>query len=453
MLSCRLRDLSPFRDLSPLVVVRCAFLGEGSITVSARVILSLVPLAVVLLIGTPAPAETALRPDEPGQYNVGTTTFSATMTGGRVTRVQVFYPTLEPASCGRKYIIQSAAGPYEVTSPLCAVENAPVAQGPFPLIVYDHGGPVAGADFQRVSQAPVHELLASHGFVVVVALHSADPAVRVLDLPLVIDIALARSSTVDDLLEGSVDPARIGISGLSAGGAAALSIAGGWSAKGIASDDRIKAMVVYEPSQTNTLADAGTISFPYLIMGGTQFRNSEIIPALFEATTGAVPRIHVRSPNAVHFNYVSSLCAFTAETREAALVNDPSLPEPLTNFVGGNPYAITAYTNWNMGEAQFPANGYGFGGARNICNRIGVDSVRSLDVDPADGFTDSPPFLATDAFTLAPAIPGEVMVPVVKLYTVAFWKTFLAGDHQYMRYLAPGYARANDLPAEVTIRG
>jgi dipeptidyl aminopeptidase/acylaminoacyl peptidase len=190
--------------------------SEGRVTGPTRVGVCLFVLAVVVSIGSSAPAQTILRPDAPGQYNVGTTTFTATMTGGRVARVQVFYPTLEGPNCGRRYTIQSAAGPYEVTSPLCAVENAPVAPGPFPLIVHDHGGPTAGADSQRVSQLPVHEPLASHGFIVVVSLHSADALVRVLDLPLVIDLLLARSATVGDLLEGSVDPARIGVSGFSA---------------------------------------------------------------------------------------------------------------------------------------------------------------------------------------------------------------------------------------------
>ena len=60
--------------------------------------------------------------------------------------------------------------------------------------------------------------------------------------------------------------------------------------------------------------------------------------------------------------------------------------------------------------------------------------------------------MAVDApFTLAPAIPAELMVPMIQLYTVAFWKTYLEGDHRYMRYLPPGYAQTHDLPAEVTI--
>ena len=124
----------------------------------------------------------------------------------------------------------------------------------------------------------------------------------------------------------------------------------------------------------------------------------------------------------------------------------------LTHPIAGNAAALNAYNNWRFGETQFPTFGPGFGSARNVCNRIGVDSVRSLDTNPEDGFTDQPPFMPSDAFTLAPAIPAELMVPVIKLYTVAFWKTFLEGDRRYMRYLTPGYTNVHTLPAEVTIR-
>jgi len=43
------------------------------------------------------------------------------------------------------------------------------------------------------------------------------------------------------------------------------------------------------------------------------------------------------------------------------------------------------------------------------------------------------------------------MVPMIKLYTVAFWKTFLEGDHRYMGYLTPDYANRNGLEAIVEI--
>ena len=74
---------------------------------------------------------------------------------------------------------------------------------------------------------------------------------------------------------GTIDPARIGISGVSAGGAAAIGAAGGVAASGIAADPRIKAMVLYEPGRPNvsySLADASTIAVPYLIMGGDATR-------------------------------------------------------------------------------------------------------------------------------------------------------------------------------------
>ena len=97
----------------------------------------------------------------------------------------------------------------------------------------------------------------------------------------------------------------------------------------------------------------------------------------------------------------------------------------------------------------FAILGPGGGSGRNFCNRVGVNSSRSLDANPQDGFTDSPPFLPTDAVTLNPVIPAEILVPQITLHTVAFWKTFLEGDHRYMRYLTPGYAQSHDLEALV----
>ena len=81
-----------------------------------------------------------------------------------------------------------------------------------------------------------------------------------------------------------------------------------------------------------------------------------------------------------------------------------------------------------------------------------MHSSVSLDVHPTDGLTDSPPFTATDGFTLDEPIPGNIMVPTITHYTVAFWKKFLEGDGRYMRYLTPGYARVHGLPAAVRIQ-
>jgi hypothetical protein len=407
-------------------------------------------LAGALLFVAAVSARDIAPPDEPGPFNVGVTTFSATMSGGRVTRVQVFYPTFEPPNEAFRYSILTPAGTYQLRSALGAIENAQAAPLGFPLVVHDHAGPAAGADFHRVQQLSLHETLASHGFVTVVALHSANDTARVRDLSLVIDVMLDRNAAENDLLSGSIDPDNIGISGYSAGGGAAVGAAGGWVVNGIVADSRIKAMVLYEPA-VRSLADASTIAIPYLAIGGLQNKFGLAVSDLFEATVNASPRIHVLIPNATHDSYQTDAGSEIDQTREAALLADPTLPEPLTTLTATNAAAARAYFLWNQGEILFPGLGPGAGSGRNYCDRVGVDSVHSLDLN-GDGFTDSPPLMLNDPLLpRGPAIREEVMVPLIKLYTVAFWKAFLQGERRYMSYLTPGYANRNDLEAFVTI--
>jgi hypothetical protein len=413
----------------------------------------LVALACTLLTVTPAFAKEAAHepPNDAGPYNVGYTTFSADMSGGRVTQIRVFYPTLEEADEQTRYTIQSAVGTYQLKSPMWALEDAQPVPGQFPLVVHDHGGGAVGPAFQLVSQVNVHELMASHGIVTVVALHSANTIARVRDLSLVIDVMLGRSADGSDPLFATVDPGRIGISGISAGGSAAIGAAGGVAASGIAADTRIKAMALYEPGRPDisyALADARTIAIPYLIMGGTQNRNGPAVAPLFDATVLATPRIRVLNPGAAHFSYLAGLADEIDQAREQALLANPDMLEPLTTLTASNAAAARAYEAWNWGEILFPQIGIGIGGGRNMCDHVGVNSVRSLDVNQ-DGFTDAPPFLSTDAFLLQPTIRAEVMVPMLKLYTVAFWKRFLEGDERYEPYLTPGYAKRNALKATV----
>jgi predicted dienelactone hydrolase len=416
--------------------------------------LALAVLAVVGLVASSAASPLSLAPpDEPGPFNVGTAKFSAMMSDGRVTQIRVFYPTGEAADDQTQYTIQTPVGTYQLDSPLWAVEGAQALPGQFPLVVHDHGGGAAGRDRESVAQLAVHELMASHGIVTAVALHSANPIDRVRDLPLVIDAMLDRSADDGDPLFDAIDPARIGISGMSAGGAAAIGAAGGVAASAIAPDPRIKALALYEPGRPNisySLLDASTIAVPYLIMGGTQHASGPATATLFDATVLATPRIRVSNPGATHFSYNANLEAEIDQAREQALLANPDMPEPLTTLSASNAAAARAYEIWNWGEILFPILGPGAGSGRNFADRVGVNSVRSLDLDQ-DGFTDSPPFMATDAFVLEPTIRAEVMVPMLKLYTVAFWKTFLEGDRRYMGYLTPGYANRSDLQAMVDI--
>ena len=108
--------------------------------------LALAALAVVGLVASAAASPLNLAPpDEPGPFNVGVTTFSAVMSGGRVTQIRVFYPTYEAADDQTQYTIQTPVGTYQLDSPLWAVHDAQALPGQFPLVVHDHGGAAAGA--------------------------------------------------------------------------------------------------------------------------------------------------------------------------------------------------------------------------------------------------------------------------------------------------------------------
>jgi hypothetical protein len=420
-----------------------------------EVVMRAFPLVLALGVSATALAAPPVAPPgAKGAYDVGTTTFFAVMSDGRSTKVQAYYPTAPQSSsaCDTYTVSQGNLGTYHVSSPLCAHIDAPIADGAFPLIVMDHGGGAAGADFQRLNELPIFETLASHGFVVACALHSAVLVVRIHDMSVLIDRMLERYS-------GSVDPTRIGIWGYSAGGQTALSVAAGRPELGIAPDPRPRAMVVFEPGVgPNGVppADLTSLAIPYLVMGGDEYASGLAVPGWFPTTTLAVPRIYVFTEGAVHMNYNTEQCPLLDEAREQALLADPTLPEPLTYppapvAVAANAPAAAAFFQWNNG--QINNGGSGFGNGRNWCNQVGLGPARPLDAD-GDGFTDSPPFVGAEPIW-APkgAIPWGIMAPMVRMYTVAFWEVFLAGDGRYMPYLTPGYAHRNGLPAVVDIEG
>src|SRR5262245_2006506 len=89
--------------------------------------LELAALLAAVLAPTATSAKDFAPPDEPGPFNVGVTTFPAVMSGGRLTRIQVYYPTLEPADDDSRYTIFTPAGPYQLISPLGAVQDAQAA--------------------------------------------------------------------------------------------------------------------------------------------------------------------------------------------------------------------------------------------------------------------------------------------------------------------------------------
>src|SRR5262249_51248623 len=114
------------------------------------------PLLLSLACGaeTGAPGEASfavsdlVAPTARGPHNVGTTLFTATMSGGRVTRVQAFYPTDAAPDPDGVYRVVGPNGTFRVRSVYQAAEDAVATPGAFPLLAWDHGGLIAGVDVQ-----------------------------------------------------------------------------------------------------------------------------------------------------------------------------------------------------------------------------------------------------------------------------------------------------------------
>jgi hypothetical protein len=450
-------------------------------------------------------------PSEKGPYNVGITTFCAVMNGGRITRVSVFYPTLDAQNCNVTFPVYRLpqAGPPAgiasldtcfndeiLTTPTryCAVKDAAPAPGKFSMVLYDHGGGAAGPDGVRFNQKPLLETMASHGIISVTAPHSGVLSNWIPDLKLLVTMMLKPDATahtanaiLENQLSARIDSKRIGISGTSAGGVAALITAGG-IANGnppVLRDTRLRAIMVSEPGFPSF--DADKLDIPLLLMGGDQYSAGLALPGLFDAVVNAVPRIYVLTPRSLHFSYSVGMCDTVNAAREYALENDPTLRdpdtdeliiEPLTHWdpatrlckPGPSQAARNACGIWNMGRLSLPPicnladpATFNFGGARNFCDKTGVDSIESLDLD-SNGLTDAlDPVTGTTLFNISDEctmisppgespVTGEEMVLLVTHYSVAFWKKFLDGDGRYMRYLTPGYANVHGLEVEVDIR-
>ena len=210
--------------------------------------------------------------------------------------------------------------------------------------------------FKASRSLHVHELMASHGIVTVVALHSANAIARVRDLPLVIDAMLARSADDGDPLfdthrsrqDRHLGHLRGGSRGDRRGGRRGRQRHCGRPAHQGHGPLRAGRPDSY------SLADASTIAIPYLIMGGTQNANGLAVPTLFDATVLATPRIRVLNPGAAHFSYIANMAAEIDQTREQALLANPDMPEPLTTLTASNAAAARAYEAWNWGEILFP---------------------------------------------------------------------------------------------------
>jgi predicted dienelactone hydrolase len=163
--------------------------------------------------------------------------------------------------------------------------DAPVAPGPFPLVVYSHGN--GGL---RYVSAFVTEHLASHGFIVVAPDHVGNTAIdafagtsedraqvsldRPVDVSETISAALAGETGFEDTAP-QTDPESIGVIGHSFGGFTALALAGGFG--GEPSDQRVDAVVGLAAATTGLDDEAlSSIEVPTLLEWATDDQTVEV---------------------------------------------------------------------------------------------------------------------------------------------------------------------------------
>jgi predicted dienelactone hydrolase len=171
---------------------------------------------------TPEPL-TSAQVAQAGAYAVGVTTITFVDTS-RPTMPNRTFPGAPSRTLVTEIWYPTAPQP-GTTAP--QTRDAPLARGgaPYPLVIYSHGFMST-----RTGGAFLARHLASHGYIVgapdfPLSNSTAPGGPNFLDLGnqpgdihFLIDQLLARSADTQDALAGSIDPARIGLTGLSMGG-------------------------------------------------------------------------------------------------------------------------------------------------------------------------------------------------------------------------------------------
>ncbi len=344
----------------------------------------------------------AQEPDDPslpGAYAVGYRLTEATdnsrdrETGGRTLPLHLWYPAsstegFSPATYPVSDFLQLPA--------LLAYREAPLlGDRRWPLLVFSHE-----FDGTPTQSTPLMETLASHGFVVVAVDHignsqSPSPlpkdaaeaaADRVPDISFAIDTLLQRAQDPLSLWYRAVDPFRIGVTGHSFGGAAAMGIAVGEFGGG-AADPRVRAIMpvagVLDVFSDGALSQ---VPVPLLLLGGSLDTTVPIASnaRAFDLNQALEPAWSIAVEGATHGHFANvcavadGLFALGLELGDWAGVGAAGLVEP-----------------W-------------------------------LQTCTADGF------------------PIAEAQRLQNLYTVAFFKLHLVEDGRYMRFLTPSYRELNE---------
>ena len=217
--------------------------------------------------GDSSAERTAMTPSESGATSSATADYSVrgpydvgmiTLTLADNRPVDVWYPAADGASTGVERFTHNLNDPWPdaIRAKLPASEDIVVdaykdiaasSDGPFPVILESHG-----FGSSRRDGANNHSHLASWGFVVIAPEHFERNRATVIGQPVefealddatvltnALELARGESATTGSLLEGAVDPTRVAVDGISAGGRAALEFG---------ADARIDAVIARAPA-------------------------------------------------------------------------------------------------------------------------------------------------------------------------------------------------------------
>ena len=435
-------------------------------------------------------------PDELGEYSIGHTSVQVTdpsrnldgsmpaTTPGRYLHMDIWYPTEIPTDEHVRYTwnnplynenpggtvwpglpdLPPLPAPGHISlNPV--LENAPAADGEFPLLVGSHGNLVGSGK----NMTDTMEALASHGFVVMSIEHTGNsdawyqadwlgrrlgldigpnPSItaegtilqRTKDVSFVIDAAL--DGTVDASagigFSDRIDADEIGVLGFSLGGQTSLATVTGIGSAGHPADERVQAALMNGGSNWGLLldeADYENATADLMFIGN----DTGIAYDSFNEFTGAPSKYLVDIADFNHHvgGYQSSWCQDFQQSME--LVNPGVFPGV---FVGGAPSLDPVEIANYIFDATFYFiyTGARQSGVYDYCEPSVFDDISDEQLT-AVLFGD--PTIVDVVDELQPSMPLKPEASVAEIsrltteYAVAFFAKTLQHDNSYSRVLNP----------------
>ena len=291
-------------------------------------------------------------------------------------------------------------------------EATPSARGPFPVLLVSHGWtPPAWM------HTGLGTRLASHGFVVAVPYHAGDPLWfgwepppdhyawvmwnRPRDLSFVLTNLLQRNGADGDLLHGPIEPSRVAAAGWSAGGYAAMVLAGG--------DD--------------TVWDYG-LTDAYSVYDGPIPKDVPHTPSLPDPRIKSIVTLDGANQELRFEELARVKVPALGLGEEWNSLSDPNLPA----WQARAHAAYSGHPNYRVDISR--TNHMSFS---DFCNGLNVMALKGL--APVWGSVEE----VSASFCEGVLPPAEGRT-IITRYMLAFLKTQLLGETGYQRMLTPGWA-------------